>query len=36
MNKTASLTCHKDNSLEMTVRNLDRLLARTDSYEGEF
>jgi len=28
------LTCHKDNSLEMTVRNLDSLLARTNSYEG--
>lgn len=34
MNNKVCLTCHKDNSIEMTVRNLDRLLARTDSYEG--
>jgi len=34
VNNMTCLTCHKDNSLEMTVRNLDSLLARTNSYEG--
>lgn len=35
MNNSVCLTCHKDNSLEMAVKNLDRLLARTDLYEGK-
>lgn len=34
MKNTICLTCHKDNSLEIAVKNLDRLLFRIDSYEG--
>ncbi len=29
------LICHKDNSLEMIVKNLERLLISADSYDGK-